>query len=187
MDPNSPIDRAAYTAETGFAMIAVGDDYIPLGTDLQTLVNDRLSGVPWIPRGVVGKIDDWIGRQVSGIYWIAVPVSSPVNRPVWLDSPEKIAWWDALAKTVQKARLAYGAKQLAVGRAAMHRATNDIAFWDRAIAIARTIAMPVTLIEQGAAQFMSSTTFKLLMVVGVGFAVYKLILTQSQRPHRKMG
>ncbi len=73
MDPNSQTDRDAFTAMTGFTMINVGDDYIPLGFDLSDMLNTRLSSVPWIPKDVIGKIDDWTGRQVSGTYWIAVP------------------------------------------------------------------------------------------------------------------
>ncbi len=95
-----------------------------------------------------------------------------MNRPAFLDTPAKIAWWNDLTLAVQRARMAYGQKQIAQGRVLMQQATNNIAFWDKAIALARVLATPVTMAEEGATRFLSSNVFKVAIFAGLAYAAF---------------
>ncbi len=187
MNPNLPADRDAFLRATGFTVIAMSmDDYAPLARDLTRIVNDRLAKVPWIPPTVISQVDPWIGRQDQGMYWVAIPVSSAVNRPTWLDTPEKISWWTSFTNTVQRVRLAYGTKILAAGQVAMDSAYFDSKMWDIAYKIDSVLASPVTFFtetlpafagktgDKALSSFLSSTTGKLVVAGGVAFVAYKL-------------
>jgi len=174
MNPLAPADRSAFTRRTGFAPIAMSDAYIPLAVALDPIVQERLKSVSWIPSDAIREADAWIGRQEGQFYFIAMPIKASaalVDRPAWLDSPAKIAWWDDLASTVQQARMAFGAKQIAAGRDIMARAYADSAFWDRAYRLATAIAnAPGSLFSA----LFSTQLGKLVLLGGVAIAAWKL-------------
>ncbi len=190
-DPTSPSDRAAFLAQTGFDLQQRGAEWAPLRDSVRSLILGNLQNVPWIPPAVITALLAVPAAQNGGIV-VAVPVPTTQadgrptpGLPSWLSTADRRMWWDDFAARVRTASMAFNDGQIARGRLLMAQASGDIAFWNRAIAIAKVFALPVTLVEEGAAQFLSSSTFKLLLALGIGYGIWQVVQARRTRPARK--
>lgn len=185
MDVTSPADRSAFLARTGFDLQLRGGAWLPLQDSLRDLVQARLRKVAWIPTDVIDALMA-VPRTQAGSLIIAVPVPYTMRNgtpapgmPRWLDTADKRIWWDDFAAEIQQAAMAFNDGQIARGRILMNQAAANIALWDRAIAIAKFLGAPVRLLEEGAAQFLSSNVFKVLMVGGIAYGIFHVMSQRS--------
>jgi hypothetical protein len=185
MDFTNPAVQAAFTKATGFHVLLRHADYMPLRVDSRALVNEKLRRLPWIPASALDAIMAVPATQPmgsDGVDYTLIPVPlATVNqwgvplttRPAWLDTNEKRMIWDELAIRYKKAEMAFNQKRIDKGRAEMQAAYADVAFWDRALKIARILALPVTVAEKAAEGFLKSNVFKIALLIAVGFGMWK--------------
>lgn len=120
--------------------------YPELVGQLDDLYHSRADLINWLPWGWMGSVDALHGH--NGYIMVPAPASAP-NAPglikiPWLDTPDKVAWWNDFAKRGTALVEAMGRKDLAAGQNIIAQANNDANFWNTAYSIASTLALPIT-------------------------------------------
>lgn len=126
--------------------------YPDLSDQLGQLYTDRASQISWLPANWLNNVMALHGQ--NGMVLIPAPASSstPGFTPIpWLDTSDKIAWWNQFNATAEAAIQAYAANQSAQGAILMQQAYDDSAFWTEAYNIATVLALPVTVAKGVAA------------------------------------
>lgn len=116
-----------------------------LKAQLMAIYEDRVSRIPWLPS-------DWLStvRLVNDVSTnVVVVVPSTATRTggagaEFLDTPEKVQWWNELAASASSAVQKYAAGKAADGKAQLDRLYAASDFWSRAYDWAVILASPVT-------------------------------------------
>lgn len=115
--------------------------YPDLSDSLATMYANQVALINWLPANWLSNVMALHGQNGE----ILIPAPAGVTPPIpWLDTADKIAWWNQFNQMAEAAIQAYAADQAAQGALLMQQAADDIAFWDEAYNIATVAALPVT-------------------------------------------
>lgn len=150
---------------------------------------DRVAALPWVPVGWAQGVAVLHGQRTpDGTGWLLLPANPFLpsgalrpGLPAWLDTPDKRQAWSELAVVAQQALQQYAAQRADAGRVILAERQRAVTFWTWAERLARVVAAPVTLIEegvkQGAQRFAASYTGGLALL---GLGLYLWLKTRGR-------
>lgn len=133
------------TAGNSFGMRlqwGLGNAYPVLRQTVQRIYADRVSSLPWVPRGWLAQVDALANQYPDDV---VMPVPALVagvrvpTAPAFVDSMEKAKAWQSLTDSVTAAVSDYAAKKAAEGQRELEQLYADVAFWNKALSIATAI------------------------------------------------
>jgi len=171
--------EASLRPSLGMYALPYGTRYPELVTLLQTLYDEKVAPINWLPSNWGSDVRALNGgTDANGNRWVLIP--APASGPLlagWLNTPEKRAWWDQFAMAATGAVGRYAANDAKAGAAELDAAYKRAAFWDTAYNIAYTLATPVRVagaVASGTVNVLKSpfATFGLLALLGLGAFLY---------------
>ncbi len=168
----------------GIYTIPLAAGWESLATILYQLYAKRMATLPWVPEwwishiaAINGQYDVTLNQKVVVLPATAFTLSH-YGAPAFLDTQEKINVWNEVGNQLRKAYDDYAQNMADEGRIVMAQLYDDVAFWDRAIAIARILKTPLDIVQEGTNRF----AFPALLAIGV-FAAYGFM--QRERRHAR--
>ena len=160
--------------------------YPDLSDQLGQIYTDKASQINWLPANWLTNVMALHGQ--NGM--VLIPAPAGVTPPIpWLDSQNKIEWWNQFNQTAEQAIIAYSTNQSAQGAVLMQQAYDNAAFWDEAYNIATVAALPVTVARNVAAGVaaigagvnkLGGATTTALILGGVGLLVVGYIALRKK-------
>jgi sensor c-di-GMP phosphodiesterase-like protein len=141
-------DQNALIKYYGVMTQPYGNTWPELKTILMTIYRDRVYKVPWLPSDWLDTIET--ANDISGNVVVIVPSSASYpggQGAVFLDTPEKKAWWNELASASNSAVQKYAKQKASEGKQELDRLYAASDFWSRAYDWAVILASPVTAVR----------------------------------------
>lgn len=172
----------------GVYLLPLAAGWEPLAVALRDIYAKRVASLPWIPP-------EWIAHiaAINGQYDVAMnqravvlianaQTLSTYGFPAFLDTPAKRTVWGEIGTEIKTAYDAYARSKAEEGRMTLAYLYADIDFWNRAIAIANVLALPVTIGKTVVEQGTKFLAFPALLAIGI-FLAYGF--AQKERRHAR--
>ena len=114
--------------------------YPDLVTAMQRLFQDRVAGIPWVPRSWFSAVAEVQAKNMDSLILLAPGLDASGNRgldcPSFADTDAKAKAWQDVFTAAQSAVVAYAKGQQEDGAAELAALTANAAFWDAAYNVA---------------------------------------------------
>lgn len=173
----------------GTYTLQYGKTWPELTEALRKLYRDKVGVMPWLPPSWFASVNALHGGPNGEIMVIAPSGATYAGGKgvPFLDTPEKKAWWDTLAKQVAEIITKYAENKAVEGRAELEKAYAAAAFWNvgagqKLIQWAQVAASPITTLTAAA-----KNPYKTVAIVGAGAVVVLAFLWwwKNPRPSRR--
>lgn len=142
---------------------------------------DRVASLPWVPAswksGVLNIQAQYPDDLVKLGPVIGTNGAALSERPLFLDTPEKLKFWQDMYYSQQKAIQLFAEQKNREGLAELDSALADAAFWDAAYKLAVTVrdapGKTLDAVTGGVVAFVKNNfAFSILLVTAIGVGVW---------------
>lgn len=163
-----------------YLLPGLGTGYPELKALELKLLTERVGKIPWLPQGWLSSVQSLDKENPGAVVKIATSKAMKLDATSFLNTDEKIKFWDELAAASNSIQMKYAANQAAAGKAELDGLYARATFWNAAYNIAVAIRDAPKNVIATAGEWTGDllwTTVKKfaipLVIVGVGIVIWQ--------------